>query len=112
MSTENITKFSAAVSSSPEFQAKVRDLQTNTINKTAQNLAALSVETGFPFTAEEFLSSATSGAGEITDEQLNAVAGGMSPKGAITLSVFTLGFGCAVAAIASQVEFGKASSCI
>lgn len=76
MSTENLSKFAAAAQADLTLQAKIQALQTNpNAQDAAGQLAALSIEAGFPVTAEEFL--ATSSSDELTADQLDQVAGGM-----------------------------------
>jgi predicted ribosomally synthesized peptide with nif11-like leader len=113
MSTENLTRFNNAVAADPALQAKVQSLNSEASRELAQRLAALSTEAGAPFTAEEFLDQATSQVSALTDEQLDAVAGGVNSAelGSIALSVFTLGIACAAFAIESQVRVGRPVAC-
>lgn len=117
MSTENITKFGEAVATSPELQAKVQSIHAAAAREVAEKIAALSAETDVPFTADDFFASTQSAQEELSEEQLDAVAGGAwEPNaGNICASIFTLGLFCAVPAIisvASKAETGKdASAC-
>lgn len=112
MSTENISKFAAATAASPELQAKVQVIQVDAAQATAEKIAALSVEAGTPFTAEEFLASATSQTHEISDEQLENVAGGIwrPDDGNVMFSLMTLGIGCGLVASASVMVTGQKDS--
>ena len=103
MSTENITKFTEAVSASPDLQAKLQEVHLAAARQTAEQLAALSAETDAPFTAEEFLGNAQSQIAELSDEQLESVAGGAwNPNVVnITMSIASFGFGCIAFAIVS-----------
>ncbi len=97
MSTENITKFSEAVAASPDLQAKVQSIHATAARDTAARIAALSAETDAPFTVEEFLASANSAQAELTDEQLEVVAGGnREVLGRVAASIFTAGLACLI----------------
>ncbi len=104
MSTENITKFSEAVAASPELQAKVQSIQVAAARDTAEKMAALSTEAGAPLTAEDFITSAQAAREDLSDEQLEAVAGGTwrPSAGNITASIFTLGLLCALVVTVSE----------
>lgn len=113
MSTENITKFSEAVAANPELQEKVQSLQAAAARETAEKIAALSVEAGTPFSADEFLASAQSVQGELSEEQLEAVAGGAwrPSAGNIAASIFTLGLLCGLVATVSDGHSGHSDRC-
>lgn len=74
MSSENISKFAEAVAANPSLRAKVETLYIETSRASAEQLAALSVELGIPFTAEEYLANTT---GELSESDLSNVAGGI-----------------------------------
>jgi predicted ribosomally synthesized peptide with nif11-like leader len=76
MSTENIRSFFERAKDSPELQRKVEAISGATAQSTAEALAALSQESEFPFTAEEFLIASRPAQGELSDEDMAAVAGG------------------------------------
>ncbi len=109
MSTENITKFTETVAASPELQAKIQAIQAAAARETAVRIAALSAETEAPFTADEFLASAQSAQGELSDEQLESVSGGWwnSGEANVMASIITLGIGCAFIASASALIKGN-----
>lgn len=98
MSTENITKFSEALAADPALASKVQAIHVAAARRIRENLAALSVEAGTPFTAEEVLADATARTSELSDEQLETVAGGTwkANPGNIAASVFSLGLFCAL----------------
>ncbi len=75
MSTENLAQFAAAAQANPALQAKIQAAQSSNASDIAEQLAALSIEAGFPITAEEFLAAGSSD--ELTTDQLDHVAGGM-----------------------------------
>lgn len=74
MSTENIEKFTAALATNPTLSAKVQALRTEAA---AAGLAALSVEAGTPFTAEEYLAILPPSNTELSEENLGSVTGGV-----------------------------------
>jgi predicted ribosomally synthesized peptide with nif11-like leader len=113
MPNENITKFSEAVAASPELQSKVQSIHAQAAREAAQEIASLASANGTPFTAEEFLAGATAKAEELSDEQLETVAGGRtSTEMKIMLSIISAGLVCAGMAIESKVELGDAARCI
>ena len=67
MSKENLEQFMSKVADSEELQAKIGE------QIDAESLIALGVECGCEFTAEELQESA-----ELSDEELDTVAGGFS----------------------------------
>jgi predicted ribosomally synthesized peptide with nif11-like leader len=113
MSTENITKFSDAVTASPELQAKVQSIHVEATRAIAEKIAALSAEVGAPFTAEEFLTSAQTAGEELSEEQLDEVAGGTwrPSAGNIAVSIFTLGLVCGLVATVSDGHKGHSDGC-
>ncbi len=90
MSTENLSKFQAAVAQSPELQDKLRAIHGTVARQTSEKIAVLSAEAGTPIPAEEFLQNAA----ELSDEALESVAGGRKVEENVAISIFTLGFGC------------------
>lgn len=77
MSTENISKFAEATAADPSLRAKVEALYAEASRASAEQLAALSIELGIPFTAEEYLANAS---GELSESDLSHVAGGIRPN--------------------------------
>lgn len=77
MSTENIEKFTAALATNPALSAKVQSLRTEAAQAAAEGLAALSVEAGTPFTAEEYLTVFPPSNTELSEESLGSVSGGV-----------------------------------
>lgn len=77
MSTENIEKFTAALATNPALSAKVQALRTEAAEAAAAGLAALSVEAGTPFTAEEYLAILPPSNTELSEENLGSVTGGV-----------------------------------
>lgn len=74
------TKFTEAVAANPALEAKVLAVQEETLTGLADKLAALSVEAGTPFTAAEYREYvAKQEEGELSEEALDAVAGGRAP---------------------------------
>lgn len=76
MSKENLQAFAEAVSKSEELQKEVIAIQREATESIAGKVAKLSESAGTPFTAKEYLNSLTDVAAEISDEQLQEVAGG------------------------------------
>jgi len=74
MSTENIAKFTEAAAADSALRAKVEALYAEASLASAEQLAALSVELGIPFTAEEYLAKAN---GELSESDLANLAGGI-----------------------------------
>ena len=114
MPTENITKFSQAVAASPELQAQVQAIHAAAARDTAEKIAALSAESGAPVTAEEFLASAHSAQGELSDEQLEAVAGGswwvVGPNNIMMSAIYGI-IGCGIMAATSVKLRDDARAC-
>lgn len=113
MSTENLSKFNEAVAASPELQAKLQSIHADAARSAAEKIAALSEAAGTPFTTEEFLASANSAENELSEEQLEAVAGGVwqPTAGNICASIFTAGLLCAGWAANSARGKGSADAC-
>ena len=109
MNTENIQRFATLAATNPEIADRLRVIHNEAARETAEKIAALSIEAGAPFTADEFLSNASPGAGELSEEQLETVAGGMwAPNDANVLtSLMLLGVGCGFIASASVMITGK-----
>ena len=109
MSNENIQKFATAAASNPELANRVRAIQAEAARETAKKIAALSSEVGTPFSAEDFLTSAASSVGEVSEEQLESVAGGTwgANDANVITSLMTLGIGCGFIASASVMITGK-----
>jgi predicted ribosomally synthesized peptide with nif11-like leader len=76
MSKENLQAFAEAVSRSRELQKQLAAIQTESARSTAEKLAKLSESAGTPFTAEEYLKAVAESSEEISEEQLQSVAGG------------------------------------
>jgi predicted ribosomally synthesized peptide with nif11-like leader len=112
MRAEDIAAFNEAVAASPALQAKIRDIQTKAARNTAEKISALAGTAGLPFSADELLAEESPSTGELSDESLEAVAGGMSTPNAVGLSILTLGIGCAAAAIHSKVDASNPLACI
>lgn len=75
MSKENIVTFFEATKNNAELQQKIGAIYAAATKATAEGLAKLSAESATPFTAEEFLA-ARSAQGELSEGQLEGVAGG------------------------------------
>lgn len=73
MSTENITTFLTKATTDSALAAKIEAVHTRVQRDLAETLAALSVEAGTPFTAEEYLHECNSA---LSDAELEQVAGG------------------------------------
>lgn len=101
MSTENIEKFYALVAEDSALADRIRLINEEAVGTTAQKIAALSTESGLPISPKDVLARTE----EITDEQLEAVSGGVwdVTGGNICLSIFTLGLGCLGRAIESAL---------
>jgi len=77
MSTENIEKFTKSLATNPALATKVQALRTEAAQAAAAGLAALSIEAGTPFTAEEYLTVFPPSNTELSEETLGSVAGGV-----------------------------------
>jgi predicted ribosomally synthesized peptide with nif11-like leader len=112
MSKEKLLAFAETVSKSEELQKQLAAIQVQTARATAEKVAKLSESTGTPFTAEEYLQSIADSAEEMSEEQLQTVAGGVwRPSfGNIWASVFSVGIRCAMSAISSAVN-GNLDKC-
>jgi predicted ribosomally synthesized peptide with nif11-like leader len=78
MSQEKLHAFAEAVSKSEELQKRFASIQMEAVRSTAEKLAKLSESAGTPFTAEEYLKSLVESSEELSTEQLQSVAGGVS----------------------------------
>jgi len=74
MSAENLTAFQDRVAADADLQQRLVAIHQDAARELAQKIAALSVEVGTPFTAEEFLAPPA-----LTDDELDGVAGGSAP---------------------------------
>jgi len=77
MSTENITAFLEKARTDETLSTRIAAAYAEVQAATARSLAELSVATGLPFTAEEFLASQQS---TLDDESLEDIAGGVGPS--------------------------------
>ena len=73
MSSDSITTFLTKASTDPALAAKIEAIHTRVQGELAETLAALSIEAGTPFTAEEYLHECSS---TLSDAELEQVAGG------------------------------------
>ena len=71
--TENAKKWLELVSTDPELQQKTKELQTETIDQQKAKITELARAHGITLTEEDF---AIPQDGELSDEELDAVAGG------------------------------------
>ncbi len=103
MNTENLTKFAEAAAADPALKTKIQSIHAQAAREIAEKLAALSAESGTAFTAEEFLAAGRGQAADLSEEELEAVAGGQWRPSAnnIITSILTVGIGCAVDAALS-----------
>ena len=85
------------IKASEELQKKLAEAAKNNA------LAEFLKEQGCEATAEEFIAGLKAQAAELSDEELGAVAGGAHWEEAL-LSVFSIGFGCGIAAMTSAIE--------
>lgn len=81
MSKENIESFLEAVKSSAELQEKIAQAA-------AEGLAQVAAEYGKPFTAEEFLAATQPTEGELSEAQLEGVAGGTRSQPSAMAEIF------------------------
>ena len=82
MSKESALKFRDKINASPELQAKVRNAFSQ--GKDLSEMVALGAQNGFAFTAEEAQEAlAGAGEGELSDFELEMVAGGSLKPGTI-----------------------------
>lgn len=115
MSTDNLTAFTEAVAADPALAGRVQTIHADASRMIAESLAALSERTGTPFTAEAYCQHLSAQAAELSDEQLDAVAGGAwdASAGNICASIFTLGAVCGVMAFFSATtgRYGGLDNC-
>lgn len=76
MSKENIITFLEAAKNNPELQKQIGAIYAEAKKSTAEELAKLAADAGTPFTAEEFVAASRSAQGELSEAQLEGVAGG------------------------------------
>jgi len=74
---KSLMRFSAAFTSNPLLASKVQAILDGPENRIAQDLAALSVELGTPFTAAEYEAHMTRWSIDQGEEALAGVAGGV-----------------------------------
>jgi predicted ribosomally synthesized peptide with nif11-like leader len=84
---ESVRNFREAVNASVALQGEVRAL--NPASPAA--LVELGSRHGFAFTADEFASAASSAQAELTDFELEMVAGGTLPVGQMAANVVPIG---------------------
>jgi predicted ribosomally synthesized peptide with nif11-like leader len=104
MSKEKLQAFAEAVSKSEELQKQLAEIQVKIAKSTAEKVAKLSESAGTPFTAEEYLQSVAESSEQMSNEQLQTVAGGWGNPASVGFaigSIITLGIGCLLTAIAS-----------
>ncbi len=112
MSTENLTKFAEAVSADPALQANLQAIHAEAAREVAEKLAALSAEAGAPFTAGDFLETGRRQIADLSEADLEKVAGGIwePSKENIAMSILSFGLGCAMAAGISALD-GNVDRC-
>lgn len=76
MSKENIIAFLETAKNTPTLQEQIGAIYREAKKSTAEGLAKLSADSGTPFTAEEFLAASRGAQGELSEAQLEGVAGG------------------------------------
>ena len=91
MSTKNVTKRDEAVSGSAELQAKAESIHVTAARDATGENAAQASQTTDTVTADDFLPDTPINQRELSDEQLETVAGGGSDYGAIYINTH---FGC------------------
>ena len=73
MSKENLEQFATQIADSEELRASIENQLYSDGNISADTLIALGTEHGFEFTVEDLAENA-----ELSDEELDGVAGGLS----------------------------------
>lgn len=101
-----IEKIQAATAASPELQKKLATAQS-----TQQIADALTQALGTPVTQVDLKDISHAAQQQMTDEQLDAVAGGGEKTPGILLSVFTLGAGCALVSAVTEVLDKHSGGC-
>jgi predicted ribosomally synthesized peptide with nif11-like leader len=106
---EQIKSFIEKVNNDKGLQDKMKALAEK--KAASSEVAALAKENGFTFSAADFdvliqdASKRAVASDELSEEQLAAVAGGISDSGSWALtSIFTFGIGCAIRAIGSATD--------
>jgi predicted ribosomally synthesized peptide with nif11-like leader len=103
---EQIKSFIEKVNNDKGLQEKMKALAEK--KAASSEVAALAKENGFTFTAADFDAFAQDAAkravasGQMSEEQLAAVAGGSYATGWALMSIMTVGLGCAARAIVSN----------
>lgn len=104
MSKEKLQAFADAVSKSGELQRQWVAIQVEIAKSTAEKMAKLSEIAGTPFTAEEYLKSVAESSEELSQAQLQTVAGGVTLGEIIAYSAASFGFGCLVVGLVSELQ--------
>lgn len=92
-----------------KFNAIMKDAETDGEEITKERLAAFSKEAGYEISMAEmqgfFKEMAAPKVGELSDTELDMVAGGKSEQGRgnIATSVLSLGFGCALMSLGGEM---------
>jgi len=110
---EKMKELYEKVANDKELQAKffeiMKDAEKAGESVTSEKLISFAKDVGYDITPDEmkdfFSKLAESKEGQLTDAELDIVAGGKSDQGimAIVASVFTLGIGCALGSIVQEI---------
>ena len=90
MSIESITQFNQAVAASPELRAKLESIAANSAEEISSEIAALATAAGYPISPGEVLAAAAPQE-ELSEEQLDQVAGGIGGLATVFLSAVSPG---------------------
>lgn len=108
MSQQQVKKFISDLNDNEELQQKLKDAldidgdeeteSNERMHEIVKQTTAFATDQGYDFTADEYRAVLTSkhveAKGELSEEELEQVAGGMSDAGIIAISAVTLTFGC------------------
>jgi Nif11 domain len=104
MSKEKLQAFADALNKSEELRKQLTSIQVEVARSTAEKLAKLSEIAGTPFTAEEYLESIAEASEELSQAQLQTVAGGVTLGEIIAYSAASFGFGCLIVGLVSELQ--------
>jgi predicted ribosomally synthesized peptide with nif11-like leader len=76
MSTENIHRFTSAISTDSALREKIKGVKADSPQEAAEQVAALAREAGIDISAEEVIAACDP---EIPEENLETVSGGVGP---------------------------------
>jgi predicted ribosomally synthesized peptide with nif11-like leader len=99
MSIENARAFYEKVKGDQSLQQRIGELAKEKPAETEVIIIKVAAENGFSFTLEEMkavIAEVAPEGGELSDAELEAVAGGGGKSAAIAASIFSVGIACAI----------------